>query len=136
MSILLELELSLAQFLLPTYFKSILDLGIKLPGFFFPVILGIKLPGFLFPRFDLGLVQVSAFTVHLYPQLKREFLEILKEFQRLSRDLTPGPLPLQSSALPLRYRGFLGNAASFGQSVYAAIAARSQCASKGIFQVG
>ena len=34
MSILLELELSLAQLLLPTYFKSILDLGIKLPGFF------------------------------------------------------------------------------------------------------
>ena len=28
-SILLELELSLAQFLYPTYFKSSLDLGIK-----------------------------------------------------------------------------------------------------------
>ena len=71
MSVLLELGLSLAQLLLPTYFKSILDLGIKLPGFFFPgiklpgfffpVILGIKLPGLFFPRSNLGLVQVSAF---------------------------------------------------------------------------
>ena len=70
-SVLLELGLSLAQLLLPTYFKSILDLGIKLPGFFFPgiklpgfffpVILGIKLPGLFFPRSNLGLVQVSAF---------------------------------------------------------------------------
>ena len=70
-SILLELEVNLAQLLLPTYFKPILDLrielpslffpGIKLPGFFFPVILGIKLPGLFFPRSNLGLVQVSAF---------------------------------------------------------------------------
>ena len=65
MSILLGLELSLAQLLLATYFKSILDLEIKLHGFFFPVIklpgffppviLGIKLPGLLFPDLILDL---------------------------------------------------------------------------------
>ena len=47
-SILLELELSLAQLLSPTYFKSILDLGIKLPGFFFP---GNQIARLFFPSY-------------------------------------------------------------------------------------
>ena len=38
--------------------------------------------------------------VHLYPQLKREFLYSLKDFQCPSQDLNPGPLASDPIALP------------------------------------
>ena len=41
----------------------------------------------------------SMFTVHLYAQLKIEFLQPLKEFQFISQDLNPGLLALKVSAL-------------------------------------
>ena len=59
-SILLELGLSLAHLCLPIYFKSFQIWTLNDQAFI--------------PRSNLRLLQMSAFTVLLYPQLKKEFL--------------------------------------------------------------
>ena len=69
-SILLELEVNLAQLLLPTYFKPILDVGNKLPCFFPQLYWELNCQAF-FPRSNLGLVQVSAFKSPLSSIKKR-----------------------------------------------------------------
>ena len=89
MSILLELELSLAQLLLPTYFKSILDMGIKLPGFFFPsnqiarlfsqLYWELNCQAYFFPELILDLYKCQH-SSSLVSSIKKRILVFLKEF--------------------------------------------------------
>ena len=99
-SILLELELSLAQLLSPTYFKSILDLGIKLPGFFFPgnqiarlffsqLYWELNCQAYFFPDLILDLYKCQH-SSSLVSSIKKRNLYFLKEFHCPSWDLNLG----------------------------------------------